>query len=141
MRQAICSLIVGAALWSAGPALAEAVPARAVTVPPDMRATTLGTRALQLAIGRCWNVASLTPQARLVRVTVGLDVDAAGRPVLPSIQLMWPRGDNDMDAQSMYETARRAILRCGRGPLPLPARLQGTAQRLELTFDATGALP
>ena len=141
MRQVARLLTVLTVLGAAVPAWAERSADRTVTVPPPVRALTEGTGALQLAIGQCWNVAGLTPQARKIRVTVGLNVDAAGHPVTQTIQLVWPKGDNDMDAQMMYQTARRAILRCGRDGLPMPAGRRGTAQRLELTFDATGAMP
>lgn len=129
------------ALLSAGPALAEsAAPASQRPAPPVARGAAEGAEAMRLAIGRCWNVASLSPEALQVQVTVGVDLDADGRPLADSVHLIWPKGDDDMDAQHMYETARRAILRCGKDGLPLPADRQGVAQRLELTFNATGTV-
>ena len=47
-------------------------------------------------------------------------------------------GGSEAAARSMYELARRAILRCGKNGFPLPPEKYDQWKELELVFDPNG---
>ena len=71
-------------------------------------------------IATCWNIGALSNEARDTSVTVRFELDTNGRPVADSIrQILADGGSQETEAQ-VFETARRAILRCGAEGFNLP---------------------
>ncbi|MBF9029156.1 hypothetical protein HKCCE3408_01995 [Rhodobacterales bacterium HKCCE3408] len=87
-------------------------------------------------IGRCWNVASLPPEARAADVTLLVAFDADGRPIRRSIHSSAPIAPEDTATRFAFEAARRAVVRCGEAGYDLPAEYVGTGQSAEITFSS-----
>ena len=94
---------------------------------------------MRLAIGKCWNIGSLDAAALSTLVVVGVTIAPDSTPILDSFRLVAYQGGTEKSAQAIYESARRAIARCGRDGLPLPSKDFALWQHMELTFDV-GAL-
>jgi hypothetical protein len=110
----------------AGAALAETpVPG---SVPQPF--TAAEADAFRLSVARCWNVPSGEP---VPSVTLAFRVGADRRPVPDSIRLLGPDGD-DPQVQAAFQSARRAVLRCGAAGFDLPDRKQALWGDVEMTF-------
>ncbi len=94
--------------------------------------------AFGLAVGRCWNVGSLSIGARATRVVVTFGLRRDGVPVVESIAMGAFEGGSEADARRAFEAARRAIIRCGREGFELPAEKYGRWREVEATFNAEG---
>lgn len=94
--------------------------------------------ALRVAVQSCWNIGSLSSEALRTTVTVRVDVAESGVPDAASIRMTGSEGGSDVAAKMMFEVARRAIIRCGKGGFPLPADKYGQWKDLELVFDPNG---
>lgn len=114
------------------PAAAQVVPG---SVPRPV--TPAGADVLRVAIAACWNVGALTADGMQTRVTVAVMLDSAAVPVPESIRLIGHVGPSPDEA---YQSARRAILRCGVRGFPLPPEKQNDWRNLELNFDPAGLL-
>lgn len=86
-----------------------------------------------LAVRRCWNVGSLSTEALRTQVTVELELDADAKPL--SVSLISSEGGNAVE--SVFESARRAIIRCGGHGYALPKAKFEYWKSLKLTFDPT----
>ena len=93
---------------------------------------------VRVAIKQCWNLGTLSSAAMEVKVTVRVDVGQDGRPDSTSIRMTGFEGGEEGVANQVFEAARRAIIRCGRDGLPLPADKYETWKDLELVFAPTG---
>ncbi|MEM6757965.1 MAG: energy transducer TonB [Pseudomonadota bacterium] len=91
--------------------------------------------ALRVAVSACWNVGSLSSEALRTTVTVALDMEQSGKPIIASIRLIGSEGGSDTAARQAYEAARRAIIRCARDGYDLPADKFGQWQEIEMTFN------
>ena len=87
------------------------------------------------AVAACWNTGALSPEARAARVIVAARFDAQAMPEPESITLVTVEGGGTAAGREMYETARRALLRCAGDGYPLPPEARADWQRMELTFD------
>ena len=93
---------------------------------------------LRVAIKQCWNLGTLSSAAMSVKVTVRVDVGQNGKPDLQSIRMTGFDGGAESVANQVFDAARRAIIRCSKGGLPLPADKYDTWKDLELVFDPSG---
>ncbi|MCM2560592.1 energy transducer TonB [Lutimaribacter sp. EGI FJ00015] len=120
-------------------ALAEALggqEAQGRSTAPTGPPMTAGERdALRVGVQRCWNVGSLSSDALSTTVVVGVDMNEDATPVTGSIRLISHSGGSAASAQQAFETARRAIIRCGVNGFDLPREKYGQWQEIEMTFD------
>ncbi|MEM9709986.1 MAG: hypothetical protein AAF871_14485, partial [Pseudomonadota bacterium] len=68
---------------------------------------------LRLAVRDCWNVGSLSTEAKNTIVTVFVALDREGRPATGSIRMVDFRDGSQQAAEQAFQAARRAIIRCG----------------------------
>lgn len=117
-------------------ALASAPQPTSAPVGPPM--TGSEREAFRVAVNGCWNVDPGAEWAR-VTVTVGFDLGQDGKVVGNTVRLLSSTGGTAAQAETAYQTARRAILRCqGSGGYDLPADKYDHWKEVEITFDPTG---
>ena len=119
-------------------AIDAAVLAAASSGPKGPPMTGSEIEGVAVAIKTCFNIGTLSTVASQVRITVRLDVGQDGRPVGPSIRMTGFEGGDEAAAGQVFEVAKRAIIRCSKEGLPLPADKYDTWKDLELGFDPSG---
>lgn len=92
-------------------------------------------RALQVSVGNCWNVGSLSSEAMQTTVVVGVSLLPDAKPEIGSIRLVSYTGGTEAAARRAYETARRAIIRCGASGYALPSEKYEQWRDIEMTFN------
>lgn len=102
---------------------------------PELTMTTGEWDALRVAIQRCWNVGSLSTEALSVTVVVNVSMGRDGRPDPGSIRMLDYVDGNESAARQAYETARRAIIRCGANGYDLPIGKYQQWREIEMTFN------
>ena len=116
-------------------AVAEAQETPVPTGPP----LTGGEReGLKVAVASCWNVGALSSEAQETKVTVFVAMNRDGTPDTGSIRMMSASGGSDASARRVFETARRAIIRCGARGFPLPVEKYAQWREIEMTFNPEG---
>lgn len=90
---------------------------------------------LRVAVSSCWNVGSLSSDALKTTVTLGVSMTPDGKPVSGSVTLLGSEGGTAAAAKQAYETARRAIIRCGARGYDLPADKYEQWKEIEMTFN------
>ncbi len=91
--------------------------------------------ALRVAVQACWNVGSLSSDALLTTVTVGVSVAQNGVPDAGSIRMIGFEGGTEAGARQSYEAARRAIIICGKNGFELPAEKYEQWKDIEMVFN------
>jgi hypothetical protein len=91
--------------------------------------------ALRVAVQACWNVGSLSSDALLTTVTLGLTVAQDGIPDVASIEMIGFEGGTEASARQAYEAARRAIIRCGAKGFQLPPEKYEQWRNIEMEFN------
>lgn len=91
--------------------------------------------AFRLAVSRCWNVGSLSTEALKITVVVGVEMTPDGKPRNETIRLLSHSGGSDGAARQTYESARRAIIRCGATGFKLPKDKFSRWRDIEMTFN------
>jgi len=91
--------------------------------------------ALRVAVQACWNVGSLSSDALLTTVTVGVTVAQDGIPDVGSIRMIGFDGGTEASARQAYEAARRAIIRCGATGFQLPPDKYEQWRNIEMEFN------
>ena len=118
----------------AAAAESEAAPAQpAAPTGPPLSASE--REALRVAVSRCWSVGPLSTEAMGTIVTVGVQMNQNGTPVIDTIRLISASGGSNAAAQKVFESARRAIILCGKSGFNLPPEKFGQWQTIEMTFD------
>jgi hypothetical protein len=74
-------------------------------------------------IKACWNISSLTPLSLKTSVIVAFTLLEDGKPLISTIRLKTPESGTDKASEEVFETARRAIIRCGSRGFPMPDRV------------------
>ena len=74
-------------------------------------------------IKTCWNINSLTPLAFKKSVIVAFTLLEGGKPLVSTIRLKTPESGTDSVSEEVFETARRAIIRCGARGFLMPDRV------------------
>jgi hypothetical protein len=89
-------------------------------------------------IGQCWNTGALSTGAQSTVIDMAFEMTPDGRPVAGSIRLDGYSGGNAADAETAFQAARRALLRCaGDAGYDLPQDQYAQWQRVVLTVDPT----
>jgi hypothetical protein len=91
--------------------------------------------ALRVAVQQCWNTGSMSTAAQRTKVTVGVSMNQDGTPIVGSIKLVGSSGGTSASAEQAFQTARRAIIICGKSGFKLPAEKFDEWRELELSFD------
>ena len=86
-------------------------------------------------VEQCWNVGALSTAAQNTIVTIAFSLGEDGKPRPNSLKLIGQSGGTEASARQAYETARRAILICGRQGYDLPADKYAHWKDIELTFN------
>ena len=94
--------------------------------------------ALKVAVGKCWNVGSLSTDALATTVVVSVEMEQSGKPITGSIQMVSASGGSEKGAKQAFEAARRAIIRCGARGFPLPVEKFGDWRNIEMVFNPEG---
>jgi hypothetical protein len=91
--------------------------------------------ALRVAVQDCWNVGSLSSLALETTVVVAVSLTQDGKPVVPSIRQVGSEGGTSASVNQAFETARRAIIRCGARGFQLPSDKYNQWKDIEMTFN------
>jgi hypothetical protein len=94
--------------------------------------------ALRVAVQDCWNVGSLSSLALETTVVVAVSLTQDGKPVVSSIRQVGSEGGTSASVSQAFETARRAIIRCGARGFQLPNDKYDQWKDIELTFSPEG---
>jgi hypothetical protein len=118
-------------------ALTEALstPAPATDVPTGPPLSAGEKDALRVAVSNCWNVGSLSSDALATTVVISVGLTPDGKPQTDTIRLLSSSGGSDTAARQAFETARRAIIRCGASGFDLPADKYSQWREIEMTFN------
>ncbi|WP_212524559.1 energy transducer TonB, partial [Actibacterium sp. MT2.3-13A] len=93
------------------------------------------TDALRVAVSRCWNVGSLSTEALRTSVVVAVSMQEDGKPRLETIRMISYSGGAEAAALQTFESARRAIVRCGAQGYDLPVEKYEHWRDIEMTFN------
>ena len=116
-------------------ALADSGAGQAAEADPGPPMTGAEQDAFRVAVQQCW-VVDPGSQAGRVSVTVAFQLGRDGK-VAGDVELLTHNADSSEAANSAYESARRAILRCQGDGFPLPAEKYEQWRLVEMTFDPT----
>lgn len=118
-------------------ALAEAVAVPDTPPVPAGPPLTSGERdVFRVAVQDCW-VVDVGSQAADVTVTIAFSLDQTGKVQGDSLRLLSAEGGEGAAANSAFNAARRAILRCQKGGYPLPPDKYDHWRDVEMTFNPT----
>jgi hypothetical protein len=98
------------------------------------RLNTAERQVIATTVAACWNVGSMSADAKETSVTVAFELNLDGSLVQDSIRLLVAEGGNERAAQEAFEAARRAILRCGAQGFSLPQEKYEQWARIEMNF-------
>lgn len=90
---------------------------------------------MRVAVNACWNVGSMSMEALRTTVVVRFGINPDGKPDAASIELIDSTGGSGSSVTQAFETARRAIIRCGARGFPLPPEKYETWKVFEIEFD------
>nr|WP_269751736.1 energy transducer TonB [Pseudophaeobacter flagellatus] len=90
---------------------------------------------LRVSVSKCWNVGSLSSEALKTTVEVAVSLERDGRPRAGTIRMVSSTGGSSGAAQQAYETARRAIIRCGAAGFQLPGDKYDHWRDIVMTFN------
>ena len=116
-------------------ALAEAL-AAASSAPQGPPLTGSETEGFRLAVNKCWNV-DLGSEAARVTVTVSFQLDRNGK-VQGNVSKVTASGGSGAAQEAAFQSARRAIFRCGARGYDLPVDKYDHWKEVEITFDPSG---
>ena len=74
-------------------------------------------------------------EAASVTVTVGMEMDPSGRVVSSSLRLIGSEGGSASAADTAFQAARRAIMRCQNDGYQLPQDKYDQWKTIEMTFN------
>lgn len=90
---------------------------------------------MKVAVNACWNVGSMSMEALRTTVVVRFNINPDGKPDASSIEMIDSVGGSGAAETQAFETARRAIIRCGAKGFPLPPEKYETWKTFEIEFD------
>ncbi|MDF1709275.1 MAG: energy transducer TonB [Paracoccaceae bacterium] len=91
--------------------------------------------ALRVAVQQCWNVGSLSSEALRTTVVVAVSMTEDGRPQPETLRMLSHDGGSAEAARQAFESARRAIIRCGANGFSLPRDKYDQWRDIEMTFN------
>jgi hypothetical protein len=109
-----------------------------LSLPSNPPLSVVEKMALGVAVQDCWNVGSLSSLALETTVVVAVSLTQDGKPVVSSIRQVGSEGGTSASVKQAFETARRAIIRCGARGFDLPSDEYEQWKDLEMTFDPKG---
>jgi hypothetical protein len=112
----------------------HAAPSFAPITPDGDDMTQSEWTALRVSIQQCWNVGSLSSEALRTSVTVGFTISPDRRPISESLRMIDSSGGDESAARQAFESARRAIIRCGANGLKVPVGKYDVWKDVALTF-------
>ncbi|KIN60247.1 TonB domain protein [Sulfitobacter noctilucae] len=116
-------------------ALAAAQEAVAAPTPSGPPLSAGEKDALRVAVSQCWNIGALSSEAMETTVVIGVQMNRDGTPVIDTIRMLSSSGGSDAAVRSVFDSARRAIVRCGSRGYSLPEEKFSQWQNIEMTFD------
>ena len=114
-------------------ALAAASTPTETTAPAGPPLTGGEQEAFRLSVQSCWNVDTGAEWANVV-VTVGFNLSREGQ-VIGEIKMLNSSGGTSAQANTAFQAARRAVLRCQSSGYNLPAEKYDSWKEVEITFD------
>ena len=93
---------------------------------------------IEPAVERCFNVSAVSLNTSETSVLVGFSILLDGKPDRNSIELILFEGGSQDDAEKLFDTAKRAILRCGISGYDLPRDKYDYWKRVEAKFNSKG---
>ncbi len=91
--------------------------------------------AFLLEVRKCWNVGALSTAALQAKVVLRFELGKDGKPNVGSIRMTGYEGGSEAVAKQAYETARRAIIRCGANGYNLPTDKYEQWKIVNITFN------
>ena len=104
-------------------------------IKPPSRQSSFVDDALRMAVQQCWSVGSLSSVALETTVVVAVSLSQDGRPVTSSIRQIGSEGGTAASVKQAFETARRAIIRCGARGFQLPSDKYDQWKDIEMIFN------
>ncbi len=92
------------------------------------------TDAFRISVQKCW-VVDVGSEAANVTVTVAMSLDRDGMVDGGSLKLISSNGGSDRAANTAFNAARRAILRCQKDGYKLPVDKYDHWRDIEITFN------
>ena len=92
--------------------------------------TPMAEQAPHMWVQPCWNVGTLSAEAIQSAAKLSFDVGSGGKPDADTVQMLAWDGHSEAAARQVYETARRAIIRCGQD-----VAVGQEGQTIVMTFD------
>lgn len=122
----------------AGQACAEA-PLQVPVTAPAAVFVAVGTdlslaESFRLQVQRCWNTDGLSDAALQGEATLRVEFDALARPRFETIERIAQTGPNEPAMDELFQSARRALVRCGAAGYDLPLAEYSTWRLMELRF-------
>lgn len=105
----------------------------ALDVPEGPPLTRGEKEGLRVAVSRCWNLGSSSTDAMSTTVVVLVNMSREGKP--EGIKLSSWDGPSKAAADTAFQAARRAVIRCGARGFDLPAEKYGQWRQIEMTFN------
>ena len=102
---------------------------------PGQGLTAKENEVLRVAVQQCWNVGSLSSLALETTVVVAVSLTQNGKPIVASIRQVSSEGGTSASVMQAFETARRAIIRCGARGFQLPRDKYDQWKDIKMTFD------
>lgn len=104
-------------------------------VPEARPAQKIISAPIQTSVQQCWNVGSLSSEALRTRVKVAISLNEDGSPMNETLRMLSYDGGSSEAARQVFESARRAIIRCGANGFTLPDDWSDSNKEVILTFD------
>ena len=82
----------------------------------------------------------LSTAAASSTVVVGMKMNADGTPIATTIRMIGATGPDDTSVKRAYETAVRAVRKCGLRGFPLPVEKYAHWAEIEITFSPDAGL-
>jgi len=106
-----------------------------IAAPVAPKLTGAEIEGLRLAVKDCWNVGAMSTDAMRITVVVGVALARDGRPVASSLRMISATAGSATATRDAYETASRAIRRCGAKGFDLPIEKYQRWKNVEITFN------
>ncbi len=116
-------------------ALRQALTDGAGTAPTGPPLTRGEKDALRVAVGKCWNVGSLSSDALNTTIVLAVQMAQDGKPQNGTIRMVSFSGGSEAAARQTFESARRAVIRCGARGFDLPGEKYEQWRDIEMTFN------
>ena len=93
----------------------------------------------RIAVNQCWSVGALSTEALNTTIRLRFEMGQDGKPDPASFELLGFEGGDDLAAQKVFETGRRAVIRCaGPSGYVLPPEKFEDWRVVNIEFDPNG---